>query len=69
MPMYLQTKAFEEESKDSQPYKSVACVAEELKGLLTGSQRINAKKAGVGSIACITSVPEVRQFSCSMVFD
>ena len=67
MLVYLQTKAFEEESKDSQPYKSVACVAEELKGLLTGSQRINAKKAGVGSIACITSVPEVRQFTCRMV--
>lgn len=55
----MQTKEFDEESKESQGNKSVANVASDLKGLLEGSCRINDKKAGVGSLFCITSVPKV----------
>ena len=55
----LQTKSFEEESRESQGNKSVASAASDLKGLLEGSSRINNKKAGVGVLFCITSVPKV----------
>ena len=54
----VQTKAFEGQSGDAQPYQSVARAAEDLKGLLTGSARINDRK-GVGTLESITSVPEV----------
>lgn len=62
MGVLVQTKAFEGQSGDSQPYQSVASVAEDLKGLLTGSTRVNDRK-GVGSLQSITSVPEVGLFS------
>ena len=55
----LQTKSFEEESRESQGNKSVASAASDLKGLLEGSSRINDKKAGAGALFCITSVPKV----------
>ena len=55
-----QTKTFEEDSKESQGNTSVANVASDLKGLLSGSNRVNEKKAGVGSVYCVRSVPKVR---------
>ena len=54
-----QTKVFERQSGDAQPNQSKASVAEDLKGLLTGSTRVNDIK-GAGSLVSITSVPEVR---------
>ena len=55
----LQTKSFEEECRESQGNKSVASAASDVKGLLEGSGRVNDRKAGVGALFCITSVPKV----------
>ena len=55
----MQTKAFEGQSGDLELHQSVASVAEDLKGLLKGSTRINDRK-GAGSLSCINSVPQVR---------
>ena len=55
-----QTKTIEEDSKELQGNTSVTGVISDLKSLLSGSNRVNEKKACEGSVHYVRSVPKVR---------
>ena len=55
----VQIDAFEGQDGITSPYTHVSSVAQDLKGLLTGSTRVNHKR-NTGSLYSIDSVPEVR---------
>ena len=53
---FVQVKSFEAEGSE-QHFREAALVSADLRGLLDGSTRVNARKGGVGAVACILDVP------------